>query len=159
MMDFWEKLRLRKCLSGWEPPWFCVEFFFPEPFFSLGTVVLLIHFNLFVPSLIMWVQIKHLGECNVAKCACNCEKTNKEINKQSPVKVHAIDRQQTNIWICGRAKPWCETYCKDTKNQTKQPWEVDLWMEIEQISGKLIVQALEWEWAASEKRDTQYISY
>ena len=94
VMDFWEKLRLRKCLSGSTPPWFCVKrSVCSEPIlFFLGTVVLLIHFNLFLPSL-SWVQNKHLGECNLVKRACNCAKTNKQINKQSPVKVHVIDRQ------------------------------------------------------------------
>ena len=68
-----------------------------------------------------------------------------------------IANKQRYIYV-GERNLDVKLIAKKTNNQTKQPWEVDLWMEIEQISGKLIVQALEWEWAASEKRDTQYIS-
>ena len=96
-MDFWEKLRLRKCLSGSTPPWFCVKkncFFFQNQLSFLGRVVLLIHFNLFLPSL-MWVQNKHLGECNLAKRACNCAKTNKQ-KKQTITYISACNWSQTN---------------------------------------------------------------
>ena len=65
-----------------------------------------------------------------------------------------IANKQRYIYV-GERNLDVKLIAKKTNNQTKQPWEVDLWMEIEQISGKLIVQALEWEWAASGKRDTQ----
>ena len=43
----------------------------------------------------MWVQNKHLGECNLAKRACNCAKTNKQ-KKQTITYISACNWSPTN---------------------------------------------------------------